>query len=687
MKTQTFLQKTNYRLFQSSCVRTIGNKIILFLCGCLILTQARSQSDQRLVMADKYFAAGDYFTAAGLYGQFLNPPVKSKYRSDFPLNTKRSAEGRFGGYQNKTDILFKQAESYRLSNYWTEASALYQECFEKDSLKYGSALYWLAVCQRSIGNYVSAEEAVNKFLTNYGVGHEFYNAVLKERQTLQFIRTQLSRPDSSMYHIQKLNTSFGDKGIFAPVATSESQYLFTSTQTDAVAADNNPHHNRLFTSLLTTEGLQNVEPVIIQEVDSSFNQGAASISPDGKHLYFTQWKKENGQSFSGIYFSSKTTNGWTKPQLLTSVNQEGFSSKQPFCTSDGKYLFFASDRKGGAGGFDIWYAPLLTDGTTGEATSAGVINSPANEQAPFYHNGSATLVFASDRAPSMGGYDLFSSKGNMIEWKSVENLGYPVNSSRDDVYFFATENKNLLNNAIVSSDRGSECCLSTYAITKAPKKKVIKGVVLDCANNEPLAIAQVTIKDASGKTFQVTTSTEGEYSFDLSDDLSEHQFSVTKEKYNDISADVMVEKIDEANWQTDIIHNTSICLEKKFVLKVENVVTVYFDFDKSEIKEIEMERLDSVYNVMVENPAYTLQISGYTDGKGSVDYNKNLSDKRARSCAEYLIQRGIDSSRISFESFGACCPVEMELINGRDNADGRARNRRALININKPDEN
>lgn len=490
-----------------------------------------------------------------------------------------------------------------------------------------------------------------------------------------------------MYHIQKINTSIGNKGIFAPIAIKGDQYLFTSTQTDSIDAITNPYHNRLFTSMMTADGLQNVEPITIEGVDSSFSQGAASISQDGKHLYFTQWKKENGRTLTGIYFSNKTTNGWSKPQLLNTVNQQGSSSKQPFCSPDGKHLFFASDRKGGAGGFDIWYAPLLTDGTTGEPVNAGSINSVANEQAPFYHSGSTTLVFASDRTPSMGGYDLFASKGNITEWKPVENLGYPVNSSRDDVYFFTTENKNLLSNAIITSDRGFECCLSTYIVTKTPKKKIITGVVLDCANNEPLADAQVTMKDASGKAFQLTTSADGKYSFELLDDVSQHPFLISKEKYNDKAVDVPVEKIDAANWQTDIVHNTSICLERKFVLKVENVVTVYFDFDKSEIKEFEMGKLDSIYNVMVKNPSYTLQISGYTDGKGSVDYNKKLSDKRAKSCAEYLIQKGIDASRISFESFGACCPVEMELINGRDNENGRAKNRRALININKPYEN
>ena len=87
---------------------------------------------------------------------------------------------------------------------------------------------------------------------------------------------------------------------------------------------------------------------------------------------------------------------------------------------------------------------------------------------------------------------------------------------------------------------------------------------------------------------------------------------------------------------------------------------------------------------MIENPTYTLQISGYTDGKGSVEYNRKLSDRRAKSCADYLIKSGIDPARISFESFGACCLVEMELINGRDNEEGRGKNRRALINITKP---
>ena len=119
------------------------------------------------------------------------------------------------------------------------------------------------------------------------------------------------------------------------------------------------------------------------------------------------------------------------------------------------------------------------------------------------------------------------------------------------------------------------------------------------------------------------------------------------------------------------------------MIKPETVVSVYFDFDRSDLKERGLEQLDSIYHVLLADTLATIQISGYTDGLGSEEYNKKLSDRRAKSCADYLVSKGIDSSRITFESFGACCPVEMELINGRDNPDGRSMNRRALINITK----
>ena len=636
-------------------------------------------------MADKYYNAGDYFTAAGLYEQFLNPPKKEIPKANFPLNTRRYGQGG-GGSVDKYDVIYKQAESYRLANYWQEAAEKYKECFEKDFTKYSDAFYWYAVCQRSLGKYAATEEYLNRFLKTTAANDLRKQDAEKELQTIQFIKKQLARPDSVLFQVKKNNTSFGkEKGIFALTAVNSNQFMFTSTVTDAVInKEENPRHSRLFYAELNNGILDNIEPVTIQGIDSSLSQGAASISPDKKILYFTQWKKENGKNVSSIYYSTREGDGWSKPALLSSINKNGSSSKQPFCSADGKVLFFASDMEGGSGGFDIWYANIQADGTTGDPINAGPINTKEDEQAPFYHGTSKNLVFSSNGMQGMGGFDLFTAKMNESVFGKPENMGHPVNSSRDDIYFFADEKNELLKNAIIGSDRGSECCLETYTIVKAPKKKMITGIVRDCKTNEPVADAVVTISDK-----QIKTQADGKFLFEVDADINQQKFSIVKDAYTDKTENANVESINDSDYLIDIYNNASICIEKivieekPLVIKVENVVTLYFDFDKSILKDREKQVLDSIYNVMMEANTTTIQISGYTDGLGTEKYNNKLSDRRAKACADYLIKKGIDKERISFVSFGKCCPVEMELLNGRDNPDGRVKNRRALINISK----
>ena len=656
----------------------------LFLMVIFIISlQATSQVDQRIAIADKYYDAGDYFTAAGLYEQFLNPPKKEIPKANFPLNTRKYGQGS-GGSVNKFDIIYKQAESYRLANYWLEAAEKYKDCFEKDSAKYSDAFYWYAVCQRSLGKYAATEEYLNRFVKTTAANDSHKQDAEKELQTIKFIKKQLARPDSVLFHVKKNNTSFGkEKGIFALTAVNISQFMFTSTVTDALPnKEENPRHSRLFYAELRNGILDNIVPVTIQGIDSSFNQGAASISADKKILYFTQWKKENGKNVSSIYYSTRDGDSWGKPVLLSSINKKGSSSKQPFCSTDGSTLFFASDMEGGSGGFDIWYANIQADGTTGDPINAGQINTKEDEQAPFFHSSSGILVFSSNGMQGMGGFDLFTTKMNESGFKKPENMGHPVNSSRDDIYFFANDKNELLKNAIIGSDRGSECCLETYTIVKAPKKKMVTGIVRDCKTNEPVADAVVTIKDK-----QTKTGADGKFQFDMDADIE--KFSIVKDGYNDKTENANVENINSTDLLIDIYNNAPICIEKpvieekKLVIKVENVVTLYFDFDKSILKDREKETLDSIYNVLMEANTTTIQISGYTDGLGTEKYNNKLSDRRAKACADYLIKKGIDKSRISFVSFGKCCPVEMELINGRDNPDGRIKNRRALINISK----
>ncbi len=690
---------------QTDTFKSIANKIaaglLLVLIACAANAQIKSTKTKTpqnpMQLADQYFAAGEYYTAAHLYGQYLNPPKKQqRLVNEFPLSIKQRSSSAAANKVSRAAILFKQAEAYRLANYWKEAAEIYKQCAEEYPSQYADALYWLAVCERSIGHYDNAKESLTKYLST---DNQYKEAAQKEWQTLQFIQQQLARPDSILFTTKKLDApNSSQKGVFAPVQIGGNQFLISSTQTDSVRVNGvNPHHSRLFTVKLKEDGLEEMTPLSISSDEQLINQGAATVSADGNYLYFSQWKKEKGNTVSSIYYSKKDGNKWGTPVLLSSVSMKGFNSKQPFCSSDGKYLYFSSDRPGGTGKFDIWYAPIKSDGTTGEPVNAGsYINTSGDEQAPFYQTSSSTLVFSSNGHDGMGGYDLFAAKGDGSEmtWKKAENLGNPVNSSRDDIYFFAPEKTALLENAIFSSDRGEGCCLESYRVSKAPKNKRLTGLINDCKDNTPAADAEVVLKDVSGKTWTTKTDADGNFVFEIGSEVyRELSLTINKDQYLESASLVKPEKVDETDLLTDNLINVAICIEKKpeekpvepepLVIKAEDVVTVFFEFDRSLLKNDAAVKLDSIYNVLIENPSATIQISGYTDGLGSADYNAKLSDKRARACADYLIKKGIEASRVTFVSFGACCPIEMELINGRDNPDGRSKNRRALINVKK----
>ncbi|MEO8406680.1 MAG: OmpA family protein, partial [Chitinophagaceae bacterium] len=589
---------------------------------------------------------------------------------------------------SRTSIYFKQAESYRLAHDWKKASAAYKECINKSTVKYTDALYWYAVCQRSLNEYAAAEESLILYISAAGLQKNYKKEAEKEFQTLKFIQQQFANRDSGLIDAQKIQVEgSSEKGVFAPVQVNDNLFLLSSTTKDSAMADTaNPYHSHLYYATLNNGSFEDMEPVIFPGIDTmNNNKGAAAISSDGNYLYFSRWKNEKDHIASSIYYSRKQAGGWSEPTILPLVNINGYSSKQPYCSTDGKYLFFSSDRPGGSGRFDIWYATINKDGSINEPINAGnMINTDGDEQSPFYHTHTSTLVFSSNSRIGMGGYDLFMSKGIDTTWQLPENMGFPINSSRDESYFFAPANASLFNNSLFSSDRGSGCCLETYRIVSAAKNRRIAGIVRDCNSKEPVAHAEIQLKDASGKKWITTTDTTGRYVFELmSDTYQDMILTITSTAYKQTTPVFKIKNLDESDLRTDKLTNIDLCIEMNLVIKAEDVVVVYFDFDKSGLKPATLSKLDSIYNLMVQLPDAIIQISGYTDGRGSEKYNQVLSDKRARSCADYLIQKGINGDRISFVSFGACCPAEMEIINGRDNPDGRSRNRRALINIKK----
>src|SRR6185312_7407401 len=186
----------------------------------VFVSSMQSQAQQAkgpVQLADQYFAAGEYYTAANLYEQFLHPSKKQTTVSEFPLNIKAKRTTVSAAPKvSRTDVLFKQAESYRLANYWQQAAAAYKECIEKDPSEYSNALYWHGVCERSLGHYDSAWESIKKYLSVVGDRSQYKEAAQKELETLQFIHQQLSRPDSVLVKTQKLSVpGSNEKGAFA----------------------------------------------------------------------------------------------------------------------------------------------------------------------------------------------------------------------------------------------------------------------------------------------------------------------------------------------------------------------------------------------------------------------------------------------------------------------------------------
>ncbi|MBO9202350.1 MULTISPECIES: OmpA family protein [Niastella] len=660
---------------------------IVCLVVCLSWLPCRAQqvmvTKDPLLLADQYFAAGEYYTAANLYEQVLNPPANTRNDEVFPVYSKRGKLNyRLPKKVSREAVLYKQAESYRLAHYWLQADSTYKKCTDNID-----ALYWMAVCERSLGQYAEASDNLRQYLESTNTHKQFMEPAEQEWATLLYIKKQIDRPDTVLARLRKLTIPDSyERGTFAVTPIQGNQYLVSRTKTDSPEIKGyNPNNSHLFQAVLNNDTLTQITQLKLPDAGPLMNQGAANITANGNSIYFTQWQKQNGRVVSNIYVIKQVNGSWSAPQLVDGINTNGYSSKQPFCTADGKYLYFTSDRPGGTGGFDIWYAALNGDGSVGEPENAGrTINTTGDEQAPFYHSNSNTLVFSTNGRQGMGGFDLFSAQGNTITWSTPENIGYPVNSSRDDIYFYALEKNALLSDALIGSDRGSGCCLETYRINKLPKYNRMSGVVLDTRTHKPIPEANVVLTTPDGKTTQTTTDINGNYVFDNVDNsFTNENVAVSKQNYRDTAALVAIKKTDNSNLLTDQHFNTEIFIEKKFILRAENVVTVYFDFDMYNLKKEAVRKLDSVYNVLLEIPTATLQISGYTDGKGSNEYNAILSDHRARACAGYFIQKGIAASRITFESFGACCPLEMELINGRDNPDGRSKNRRALINITK----
>jgi len=655
-------------------------------------TFSQSISDY-LKAAESYFAKGDYYSAAMYYERFLTGKPGNNTAGFNPYVVQQvSSKTVAANPASRKQIIYKLAESYRMIKYWSKAEPLYMEAITL-SAEFPLAGYWYAKSLKANEKAAEAEVAFNDFLKVNTSDDVYARDSRKELDNIQYAKAEMKKKDLYKFKVSKMDATINQSGAsYASSVLRDGSVAFTTTRPDTGVAlpKGNPFTNKVIKASVEQSSFVNQQKIVLEN-EAGWEQGVASFSPDDKKMFVTRWATQNGKKVSSIYQSEMTMTGWGTPtKTAATVNKEASNTQQPFITADGKNLLFASDRADGLGKFDLWSVALdAAYNPTGNAINLGnTINTADDDEAPFYHQPSQTLVYASNGRTGMGGLDLFYAKGNFSTWEAPKNMGYPVNSVKDDIYYHSSDAKNLWNNAYLSSDRSSPCCLELFTFSKIRNKKVVSGRVLDCDANTPISGAIVTAKDMNGRTvFTKTTDANGRYQM-VMEDYQDLGVNAAGEGYN--SKAFNFNSPNDVNDDIDAVANPDLCLSKPPVVvtppPIEVNVPVVLDnvlyaFNKATLEPASYPSLDKLVKLMEDNPGMAIELSSHTDNIGSDKYNQALSQKRAASCVQYLVGKGIDKARIETKGYGESKPVAPNSIKGKDNPGGRKQNRRTEFKI------
>jgi len=407
------------------------------------------------------------------------------------------------------------------------------------------------------------------------------------------------------------------------------------------------------------------------------NEGAQTISADGRFLFFTGCNREDGKGQCDIYFSRNINGKWSVPSNLGGPVNTAYSEKHPSISPDGRKLYFASDRPGGYGGLDIWSSERKSNGSWAQPVNLGDnINTSSVERSPFIHSDNETLYFSSDGHRNMGKGDIFFSRMRSDgTWGKPVNLGYPINTHNNELGLIVNARGDM---AYFASDRIRENALDIYMFqlyseARPTPVSYMKGRVYDARTWRGLEALFQLIDLETGDTIVESFSSPGEGEFLISLPVNrDYALNVSRQGYLFHSEHFSFRGIHKITdpFLKDIPLN-QIFKGEKTILN-----NIFYDFDSWELLPKSHIELNKIIEFLNSNPAVKIEISGHTDSIGSQLYNLELSEKRAKSVTDYLIQNNISSERLSYKGFGASQPVR-----SNETEEGRAMNRRTELKI------
>lgn len=432
-------------------------------------------------------------------------------------------------------------------------------------------------------------------------------------------------------------------------------------------------------SFKNKDGAWNPPVSVSRNINTRYNEGTCTISADGRVLIFTSCFGRKVVGSCDLFVSFREGNDWSEPfNIGPPVNSKAWES-QPSLSADGRTLYFVSDRGGGYGKRDIWMSTLNDENEWTKPVNLGPkINSGKDDISPFIHANGQTLYFASQGQPGFGGFDIYYTELTDEGWSVPENMGYPINTSDDQVSLFITADgsKGYYSHEESLGGRRLEGKLYEFDIPKeiqvANRSNYVSGRVFDAVTRKEIK-ADIELYDIEKKTRISKVQSDritGQYVIVLTEG-SEYALYVNKTGY--LFQSLSFNYLEDVN--LDPI-NIDIYLEPISEGIKTTLNNIFFDFDKYELKEKSITELTEVSKFLQNNPSLTIEISGHTDNKGSTSYNEELSLKRAKAVFDYLQNLGVDGSRMSFEGYGASQPVA-----SNETEEGQALNRRIEFKV------
>lgn len=595
------------------------------LLGILLLSNIAVAQTSKLTRADALYKAGGYFEAIELYRDDIDK-VKDKIEL--------------------SKYLYKIGNCYRLIGNARQAELWYQKAILRECPDPKVFFYYAEMLKMG----EKYDEAIEQY-RKYKILAPLDKLADSGIESCELAKRWKETPSGyEIINMRGINTKFSE---FSPAYASNdyTELLFTSSRKGTTGGKTSAVTGESFTDIFFTtrdvKGVWSNPSSVGDNINTQYDEGAASLTSDFNTMFFTRCKVSKRDKLGCQIFSAKRVEqGWLTPDEIK-IASDSMIVAHPAISADGTTLYFASNIPGGFGGLDIWKVTRASAGDEwGEPINlGGEINSPGNEMFPYVH-ADGTLYFSSDGHPGMGGLDIFKAKSQENGAWIVENMRYPINSPADDFgVVFEREREAGYFSSRRQGGRGAD---DIYMFYLPPIIYNMIGKVTDDKTKTPVNQATVKLIGSDGAIVTMQTKEDGTFKFNLTPN-TDYVILASKKGF-------LNNKAKETTRGLTRSKDFDVAIAITSTEKPIEIPNIFYDYDKWELRPESREALDRLVEILNDNPTVTIELASHTDSRGTQEYNYELSQKRAQSVVNYLIEKGIATDRLKAKGYAQTQP-------------------------------